>query len=72
MVPGVTEVTASLEKHIGALTESDLVLPKMPDGMEVTGYCDLLVSRTQTLIFDSLSFLPEIDFSLLLHGHRNR
>lgn len=69
-LPGVSEVTAPLNKTLDALAEGDVRLPTMPDGTEVTTYCDSLVSRTEDLIFETLSFLPDIDFSKLLHGQR--
>jgi hypothetical protein len=71
-VPGVTEMMAPLDKTPQALTENDLILPKMPDQTEVTVYCDLLVKNTRDLIFETLSFLPDIDFSMLSHGQPKR
>jgi hypothetical protein len=71
VIPGLTEVTAALDKPIESLTEADLRLPRMPDGTDVTVYCDALVTRTRDLLFETLSFLPDMDFSLLLHGQRS-
>jgi hypothetical protein len=64
-IEGVTEVMLELDKEPEQLHESDLVLPLMPDHVAVTDYCERLVTRTQTLLTETLLLMPGIDSKLL-------
>ena len=64
-IPGMSETTISLDKTLSQLREADVVLPMMPNGIEVADYSTGLVQATRTLITESLVLLPGVDVKLL-------
>lgn len=64
-IDGITEAFVPLEKALGEVQESDVVLPRMPDGEPVSDYCWRLLCSVREAASETLRLLPDVDIGLL-------
>jgi len=62
---GLTEAHVPLDKALGDLRESDVVLPMMPNGDAVTDYCWRLLRSVRSAASETLPLLPDLDLGVL-------
>jgi hypothetical protein len=64
-IPGITEAYVPLNKAIDQIDESDVVLPRMPDGEPVSTYGETLLRHVREIAAETLRLMPGVDLALL-------
>ena len=54
-----------LTRRLSEVTEDDIVLPQMPNGVDVVTYCNETRNNLSQFIRETLVLLPDIDFDLV-------
>jgi len=54
-----------LIRRLSEVTEDDIILPQMPNGVDVVTYCKETRNNLSQFIRETLVLLPDIDFDLV-------
>lgn len=67
-IPRIEEAYVALDRPLDQIEESDVVLPRMPDGEPVSAYCETLLRHASEVAAETLRLLPHVDLALLSLG----